>query len=239
MKEMEVAAQDIFFFLKMSIFQFLLKSGFHFYNRDREVIFDLLTNDKKISIQNSITISADNSLFLTAWVGIKKEFLDAQKLMVLANYSNEFSGVFSCYVQDTEEDFSLFCIKVQIYPESGIYIDENFWKTQLSIYINNVSIITDFIFSSFPKSKFFDNKEVDSLEFKMFFFNEIKTYIEALKIIQEEQKRRNEKFEGWTREQLNTEIDKELENFSKGNNKEKVTIRLNLLVQALNKLEKS
>lgn len=237
MEEMKVTAQDIFFFLKMSIFQFLLKSGFHFYNRDREVIFDLLTNDKKISIQNSITISTNNNLFLTTWVGIKKEFLDTQKLMILANYMNEFSGVFSCYVQDTEEDFSLFYVKAQIDLESGICIDEDFWKTQLSIHVNNVSTITDFIFSSFPKSKFFDNKEVDSFEFKMFFFNEIKTYIEALKLIQEERKKRNEKFEGWTKEQLNAEIDKELENFSKGDKGE--IIRLNLLVQALNKLEKS
>lgn len=239
MEEMKVTAQDIFFFLKMSIFQFLLKSGFHFYNRDREVIFDLLTNDKKISIQNSITISLDNSLFLTAWVSIKKEFLDAQKLMVLANYLNEFSGVFSCYVQDTEEDFSLFYIKSQIHPEPGTCIDEDFWKTYLSIHINNFSTITDFIFFSFPKSKFYTNKEVDSAEFKIFFFNEIKSYVEALKLIQEETKKRNERFEGWTKEQLDAEIDKELENFSKGNNKEKVTMRLNLLVQALNKLEKS
>ena len=47
-------AKDLFFFLKMSIFQFLLKSEFHFYNRDREVIFDLLTNDKKISAAKDI-----------------------------------------------------------------------------------------------------------------------------------------------------------------------------------------
>ena len=73
----------------------------------------------------------------------------------------------------------------------------------------------------------------------IFFFNEIKSYVEALKLIQEETKKRNERFEGWTKEQLDAEIDKELENFSKGNNKEKVTMRLNLLVQALNKLEKS
>lgn len=238
MEEIKVTTQDIFLFLKMSIFQFLLKSGFHFYNRDREVIFDLLTNDKKVSIQNSITISTNNNLFLTTWIGIKKEFLDTQKLMILANYMNEFSGVFSCYVQDTEEDFSLFYVKAKIDLEPGICIDEDFWKTQLSIHVNNVSTITDFIFSSFPKSKFFDNKEVDSLEFKMFFFNEIKTYIEALKSIQEERKKRNERFEeGWTKEQLNAEIDKELENFSKGNKGE--IIRLNLLIQALNKLEKS
>ena len=118
-------------------------------------------------------------------------------------------------------------------------IDEDFWLTYLSIHINNFSTITDFIFFSFPKSKFYTNKEVDSAEFKIFFFNEIKSYVEALKLIQEETKKRNERFEDWTKEQLNAEIDKELENFSKGNNKEKVTMRLNLLVQALNKLEKS
>ena len=236
---MKISTEEITFFLKMSIFQFLLKSGFHFYNKDREVIFDLLTNNKKISVQNSITISTDNSLFLTAWVYIKKEFLDTQKLMVLANYLNEFSGVFSCYIQDTEEDFSLFYIKSQIHPEPGTCIDENFWKDYLSIHINNISIITDFLFSSFPKSKFYINKEVDSIEFKTFFFEEIKSYIEALKLIQEEIKEKNETFENLTKEQLNEEIDKELENFSKGNNKEKVTMRLNILVQALNKLEKS
>lgn len=236
---MKVTAEDIFFFLKMSIFQFLIKSGFHFYNRDREVIFDLLTNDKKISVQNSITISLDNSLFLTTWVGIKKEFLDVQKLMVLANYMNEFSGIFSCYTQDTDEDFSLFYIKAQIHPKPGTCIDEDFWKTQLSIHINNVSTITDFLFFSFPKSKFYTNKEVNSTEFKIFFFNEIKSYVEALKIIQEETKKRNENFEGWTKEQLNAEIKKELEKFSKGKDKEKITMRLNLLFQALDKLEKN
>lgn len=239
MEEMKVTAQDIFFFLKMSIFQFLLKSGFHFYNRDREVIFDLFANDKKVNLQNSITISIDNSLFITSWIGIKKEFLDTKKLMVLANYMNEFSGVFSCYVQDTSDDYSLFYVKALIHPEIGTCIDEDFWKTQLTIHINNVSTITDFLFYEFPKSKFYTNKEVESQEFKWFFFNQIKSYVEALKLLQEQEQKRKENFEGWTKDQLDAEIDKELEKFSKGQDKEKVTMKLNMLVQALNKLEKN
>lgn len=231
-------AKDLFFFLKMSIFQFLLKSEFHFYNRDREVIFDLFTKDKKISVQNGITISNDNSLFISSWIAIKKDFLDIEKLLILINYINEFSGVFSCYIQDSEEDFSLLHIKAQIHLEPGTYIDEDFWKTQLSIHINNVSTITNFLFFEFPKSDFYKNKEIDSQEFKLFLFNSIRSYIEALKAIQEqeEKKRKEHYFEWWTKEEIEAEIDKELDNFSKG---EKNTWKLNLLVNTLQTKEKS
>ena len=243
---MKLTSQDIFFFLKMSIFQFLLKNGFYFYNKDREVIFDLLTNDKKISVQSGIFISNDNSLFITSWMAIKKEFLDAQKLMILTNYINEFSGVFSCYIKDiVEEDFSLFYIKAPIHPEIGTCIDEKFWEAQIYSHVNNISLITDFLFSEFPKSKFYENREVDSQEFKMFFFNQVKSYIEALKVIQEqeiksyvetlelikEQESKNKiDYSNWTEKKIEEEIDKELENFLKG---EKHIVKLNMLVNAL------
>lgn len=231
---------DIFFFLKMSIFQFLLKSKFSFYNKDKEIIFDLLANDKKTNLQNNISISEDNCLFITSLVGIKKEFLSTEKLIIFANYVNEFfSGVLSCYVKGVpNDDYSLFYIEVKIVLKTGTCIDEDFWKTQLTIHINNVSMITDFLFYDFSDSGFFLDKGIESQNFKRFFFCKMKGYIEALKILQEQEQKRKENFEGWTEDQLNKEIDKELEKFSRGKNKEEIKVKLNILVQALNKLKK-
>lgn len=223
----------------MSIFQFLMKSGFCFYNRDREVIFDLLTNDKKVSVQNGITITENNDIIITSWVGVRKSFLSSQKLMTIANYMNEFSGMFSCYIEDTEEDCVYFNLKTLLHLLPGTMIDENFWKTQMSIQINSISIITNFLFFVYPKTEFNKTKDVESVEFKNFFLKEIKSYVESLRILQEEEgKRKKERkknnYNLWTKEQINQEIDFELDKYKKGKSD---IAKLNSLVRALKKKE--
>lgn len=232
---MKMTHQDIYVFLKMSLFQFLLKNNFNFYNKDRETIFDLLTNDKKISVQNGITISQGNNLYITSWIAVKNKFMDIEKLRILSNYLNEFSGVFSSYVQEVEnEDFSLFYIKASISPQIEVPIDEDFWKGQITTHINNVSSFTDFLFFEFPKTEFFITKEIDTKEFKSFFYNKTKEYIEALRILREQEIKNEFDYSHLTKEEIDKEIDIELGNFSKG---EKNIYKLNMLVEALRKKE--
>ena len=154
---MKLNSEEIFLFLKMSIFQFFIKNGFNFSNQGREIIFNLFTNDQRLSVQNGITISENNIIFIATVMNIKKEFLNTQELMIVENYINEFfGGIFSCYVQDNEKgNSSLLFIKAQIYLDENTCIDDNFWKNRISIHINNISAITDSLLFEFPKSKFF------------------------------------------------------------------------------------
>ena len=239
---MKINSENIFLFLKMSIFQFFAKSGFNFSNRNREIIFNLLTNDKKVSVQNGIAISETNNVFITTIINIKKEFISIQELVIISNYMNEFfGGIFSCFIHDNEQENSLLLfIKAQIYLNNYTLIDNDFWKRQISIHMNNISSISDALFFEYPKSKFFKNKEITSVEFKNFLFNSIENYFKALNILQEQENEDNKeikayiKYLDWTKEKIEKEIDKELSNFSKEENLDK----LNMLVDVLQIKEK-
>ena len=230
-------SEDIFFSLKMSIFHFFVKSGFDFYNKDRGIVFNLLTNDKNFNIQNEIFISITNNVFITTVINIEKVFMDIEELVIIGNYLNEFfGGIFSCYAQDNKKENSSLYLKTQVGINNTL-IDNEFWEKQISINVNNVSSITDFLFFEYPKSKFLKSKEeIKSIEFKNFLLNSIKKYFEALKIIKEQENKeinkeinKYTKYLNWTKEQIEKEIDKELSNFSEKENED----TLNMLVDVL------
>ena len=232
-----MTSQEIYSLLKLSIFSYLVNKDIPFCNKGREVIFDTSTNDNKISIQNKIVISQNNSLSFISYLAIRNEFLENKELSLIANYLNEISN-FSCYIQDLEvnrENVSLFCIKAPIFVKENVPIDEEFWEEQIYLHNNNISAFTDFLFFKFPESKFFQKKEeISSLEFKNFFIKELKSYIDAVKIIEQAQINKEYDYSDWTKEEVDKEIDKELEKFSKG---DKNIYKLNMLVKALRKKE--
>lgn len=237
-----MTSQEIYLLLKLSIFSYLVNKDIPFCNKGREVIFDISTNNNKISVQNKIVISQNNSLSFISYLAIRNEFLKNEELSLIANYLNEISN-FSCYIQDLEvngekvKDISLFCIKAPIFVKGSISVDEEFWEEQIYLHNNNISAFTDFLFFKFPESKFFQKKEeISSLEFKNFFIKELKNYIDAVKIIEQAQIDKEYDYFDWTKEELNEEIDKELEKFNKG---DKNIYKLNMLSKALRKKEEN
>lgn len=234
--------KEIFMLLKMSIFQFLMKNGFCFCNKERGVLFDLLSNDKKINIENGIVITENNNIIIISWFSIKKDFLSNEKLNYIVNYMNEISeGIFSYFIQDNiEKDYIHFNLKTFLPLFPGVLIDDDFWRNQISIQINNISIITNFLFSLYPESKFYKNE--NELEFfKKFFSEKINDYIKALSLLKkEEEKLKKDKkiydYNLWTEEEIYEEIDKELEIYKKDKNN---VSKLNLLVLALENKNKN
>ena len=230
-----MTSQEIYSLLKLSIFSYLVNKDIPFCNKGREVIFNTSTNDNKISVQNKIVISQNNSLSFVSYLAIKNKFLENKELSLIANYLNEISN-FSCYIQDLEADgekvknVSLFCIKAPISVKGNISVDEDFWEEQICLHNNNISAFADFLFFKFPESKFFQKKEeISSLEFKNFFIKELKSYINAVKVIEQAINKKYDYFD-WIKE----ELDKELEKFNKG---DKNIYKLNMLVEALRKKE--
>lgn len=234
MSEKNNNVKDIIFFIKLSIIQFLLKKNFSFYVKDKEIIFDLVSDNKKTWVQNSIIISDEGILGVKSCFCVATNFLEKELLIKISNYINEFSGVFNSYVTNADtKRYNLFWIKSVLHPAEGTCLDDDFWNNVLKIQVHNISTIIDFIYYNLPNSNFFNSKDFDSLKFKDYLYTCIKTYIEAINLI--EYCKNELDFKNWSKEKIEKEIDKELDLFSKG---EQNTEKLDSLVNALKDKDK-
>lgn len=178
MEKENFSPEEIFYFLKMSIFQFLLGNGIPFFNEGREVNFGSLYNHKKKDIQNTISILSNNSIFFKSSILISEDILIFEKLTILANFFNEIFVGICCYVVRFQEGYSLFCMKSPINPEINANIDNDFWKNKLDICFKNVYIVYDFLHFDFKQSKYYFNKEIESQEFRSYLSDFVEDYVD-------------------------------------------------------------
>lgn len=220
----KISNDDLFLFLKLSIFQFLTKNEISFWNKGNRIVFENFTNDKT-NIQSEIFITDNLEISLTSVVAIKKDFLDISQLVKISNLISEFFNTFSIYIQE-EENHNILALKEQIVPNENSIIDENFWYDKVSLHTNYISCIINFLFVDYPKSIFFKQEEINLVDLKMFISKSIEKYKKALDIINEQKSRG---FEYLTKDELELDIQKELFNLQKGNGN---VIKLCLLYSA-------
>ena len=188
--------------LKFSLIQFLLNKQFNFLTKQNEIVFDLLSNDKQMHIQNNFVFPNSSTIIFCSCFPIEYKYLGKDKILSIVNSLNEFSSVFNAYLK-FDKDWCLLCIKNQVTLVPNQLIDENFWESEISTQINNASNIINFLYFDLPKSSYLKNPF--DAEFEKFMGKCIADYTKAIKIVKEQKQK--EDYLSWSKERINIKID--------------------------------